>query len=176
MVRYETLFLACLLGSATAAKQSLHSDNGRLNCGIFGSGDQQAAENMYGDLKFHGLKDKVYPIAPGACNRVHCWGTTAIYVCNDSPKEVKLKGEWIAKGVKCVLENCCTKIMTGATYHHGISGQYFINGMGQNMNINIGYGNCNDPPSIRPSNAGGWNINGVCGGGVLNPASVNCEV
>lgn len=94
----------------------------------------------------------------------------------DGPKDVALKGEWIAKGMSCILENCCQNTMTGVTYHKGISGQYFISGMGQNMNINIGYGNCRDPPSIRPNNAGGWDVNGVCSGGVRNPASVHCEI
>lgn len=94
----------------------------------------------------------------------------------DGPGNVVLKGEWIAKGMRCILDNCCKTVMTGVTYHNGISGQYFVSGMGQNMNINIAYGNCRDPPSIRPSNAGGWDVNGVCAGGVLNPASVHCEI
>ncbi|KAG8160526.1 hypothetical protein KVR01_010062 [Diaporthe batatas] len=176
MVRPDIVLLACLMGSATAVKQSQHSDSGRLHCGIFGSGAINTAQDMYSKMRYKSLKDKMFTIKPGQCDRVHCYDTTGIYVCNDGPVNVALKGEWIAKGIRCILDNCCKTEMTGFKYHNGISGQYFIKGMGQNMNINVGYGNCRDPPSIRPSNAGGWDVNGVCAGGVLNPASVNCEV
>lgn len=82
MVRYENFLLACLLGSATAVKQSQHSDDGRLHCGIFGSGAETTAHKMYSQMRFENLKDKTFTIKPGRCDRVHCHDTTGVYVCN----------------------------------------------------------------------------------------------
>ena len=92
MIRYEKLVLACLLGSAAASfvpsdtnldtRETQVSDNGRLFCGIFGSGSKDNIENMQLDLQVGGLKDRMYKIGPGECNRVHCYETTGIYVCN----------------------------------------------------------------------------------------------
>ena len=44
-----------------------------------------------------------------------------------------------------------------------------------NFNIAVAYGNCQDPLNIRPSNAGGWDVNGVCKGGVMVPDLVDCS-
>lgn len=58
--------------------------------------------------------------------------------------------------------------------YFGQSGQRFYTGMGLNFNIAVGYGNCRDPVNIKPSNAQGWDVNGVCMGGVKVPGRVVC--
>lgn len=93
MVHYAPLFLACLLGSATASfapnerlpdrRSQAVSTDGTLHCGIFGTGDKSTIENLNYDLRPGGkLTDKTFTIGPGQCNRVHCYDTSAIYVCN----------------------------------------------------------------------------------------------
>lgn len=94
----------------------------------------------------------------------------------DGNVEVPLKGSWIAKGVRCIFKNCCKKDWSGVKQNKGISGQYFITGMGLNLNIAVGYGNCGDPANIRPNNALGWGVNPVCMGGVNTPGILDCEV
>jgi hypothetical protein len=102
--------------------------------------------------------------------------TTYVMSVQDSNLEAPLKGEWIAKGVRCIFNNCCKKDWSGVKHNKGISGQYFIRGMGQNLNIAVGYGNCRDPVNIRPNNALGWGVNPVCMGGVQNPGILSCEI
>lgn len=93
MVHDAPLILACLLGSAAAGlapsewrpgrRSSGVSSDGTLHCGIFGSGDKSTIENLNYDMRAGGkLTDKTYIIGPGQCNRVHCYDTSAIYVCN----------------------------------------------------------------------------------------------
>lgn len=94
MVRHTILFTACLLGSAAASfalsdknldrRETQVSDNGKLFCGIFGSGSKDNIENLEIDLSVGKLADKMYTIGAGQCNRVHCDDTTGIYVCNVS--------------------------------------------------------------------------------------------
>lgn len=81
MVHYASLLLACLLGSATASNKQV-SDDGTLHCGNFGSGDKSTVSGLERDLSTGSLKDKMFKIPPGECNRVHCDDTTGIYVCN----------------------------------------------------------------------------------------------
>lgn len=93
----------------------------------------------------------------------------------DGGKDLTLTGAQIAKGVKCIYDNCCRKDLDGWGHQNlGQSGQRFYSGMGLSFNIAVGYGNCRDPVNIRPSNAEGWDVNGVCMGGVMIPSFVNC--
>ena len=89
-----TLLLACLMGSAAAGsipsdntsvdkRSSVQvSDDGRLHCGIFGSGSKDNLGNMEMELSRGKLAERKYNIGAGECNRVHCDATTGIYVCN----------------------------------------------------------------------------------------------
>lgn len=94
----------------------------------------------------------------------------------DGTADIRLNGPQIAKGVGCVHDNCCRRDADFGVNYKGTSGQKFFQAMGMNFNIATGYANCNDPPNIRPSNAGGWNVNPVCMGGVLNPNAVTCGI
>ncbi|KAJ4410255.1 hypothetical protein N0V82_009307 [Gnomoniopsis sp. IMI 355080] len=149
------------------------SVDGTLYCGIFASGDRTTASGLLTDLDA-GANGKVahssFTIPSGGCERVHCWDTTGIYACNDDSKAITLSGNDIWAVVNHVFKICCQEIvdMFGAT-GPGLSGQKFIRGTGENWNAVIAYGNCRSSNTIKPSDAGGWNVNPVCEGGDSNP-------
>lgn len=93
----------------------------------------------------------------------------------DGGHAITLTGAQIGKSVKCIYRLCCRDDFTGLSQNYGQSGQRFYRGMGMNFNVAVAYGNCQDPHNIRPSNAGGWEVNGVCKGGVLVPDLVQCD-
>lgn len=101
--------------------------------------------------------------------------TTHTCSVQDGGHAITVTGGQIAQSVKCIYRYCCREDITGTEKNFGQSGQRFIRGMGMNFNIAVAYGNCRDPTNIRPSNAGGWEINGVCKGGILIPDHLNCD-
>lgn len=93
MVHHASLLLACALSSAAASfapsdtnlderSNTQVSTDGTLHCGIFGSGNKDTVSGLERDLSNGKLKDTMFHIKGGECNRVHCDDTTGIYVCN----------------------------------------------------------------------------------------------
>lgn len=94
MVHYTSVLRACLLGSCAASivpsdtnmdRRSVQvSTDKTLYCGVFGSGAKDTMATLEHDLVSGKHKKRVWTIGPGECNRVHCYQTTGIYVCNAS--------------------------------------------------------------------------------------------
>jgi hypothetical protein len=62
------------------------SVDGTLVCGSFATGSKDQAPGLVADLRSGGkISDKTWDIKAGTCNRVHCWATTGIYICNVRP-------------------------------------------------------------------------------------------
>lgn len=69
------------------AARATESVDGTLYCGIFASGDKGTAAGLLTDLDAgaHGkIAHKSFTIPSRGCERVTCWDTTGIYVCNVS--------------------------------------------------------------------------------------------
>lgn len=57
---------------------------GRLNCGNFPNADGSMAKSLVAALGEGGLATRSYEVASHGCNRVNCWDTSGVYVCNVS--------------------------------------------------------------------------------------------
>jgi hypothetical protein len=78
----------------------------------------------------------------------------------DNKDSITLKGKQIGMAIKWVRDHCCFAGPRSYTSDNFVSGQQFTP---WGWNVNAGYGNCNDPPEIRPHMAGGWGVNkGTC--------------
>lgn len=94
----------------------------------------------------------------------------------DHKKEMKIAGHMIAKGLKCITDNCCRDDWDSRdNYQKGQSGQKFYRGMESNFNIVLAYGNCGHDANVKPHDEGGWNVNPVCMGGVMVPDYDGCS-
>lgn len=60
------------------------SFTGMQYCGNFANGNAGMVESLADKLNQGDLKTRVYNIGAGGCNRVQCWDTSGIYVCNVS--------------------------------------------------------------------------------------------
>lgn len=93
----STVLTLLLLGNSLAAPGAelpSHEDaaiisradgsvDGTLTCGTFATGSKHQAPGLVSDLRAGGkIADKTWDVKAGACNRVHCWDTTGIYICN----------------------------------------------------------------------------------------------
>ncbi|KAI3390634.1 hypothetical protein diail_9013, partial [Diaporthe ilicicola] len=120
---------------------------GRVICGLYANADYV----MIADLS-HSLenkdKDRTWDIGPKACNRVTCWDTSAIYICNDNEHQITVTGPEISKATRWIRYHCCGEYSNKEI----INGQQFTP---WGWNANVGYGNCRDPPQIRPHMAEG---------------------
>lgn len=94
----------------------------------------------------------------------------------DNSKEMRVAGHMVAKGVKCITDNCCTVSTVNNNFSKGQSGQKFYRGAGASFNIVVAYGNCGHDANVRPADELGWGVNGVCDGGVLSPEYDGCDV
>lgn len=54
---------------------------GKATCGVYAMADYHKFNDLLGDM-IGDLKDKEFKIDGGQCDRVHCYDTTAFYVCN----------------------------------------------------------------------------------------------
>lgn len=57
---------------------------GKLYCGNFANANGHMAVSLVSALG-NSLKGHSYPVAAHGCNRVNCWDTSGVYVCNVSP-------------------------------------------------------------------------------------------
>lgn len=57
---------------------------GKLHCGNFANANGQMAGNLVSALNAGSLKTHEYSVAAHGCNRVNCWDTSGVYVCNVS--------------------------------------------------------------------------------------------
>lgn len=62
-------------------RQQPGSGRGKAVCGRYANADYHKARDLLFDLD-NKLAGNDYKIKPGQCNRVHCYDTSAIYVCN----------------------------------------------------------------------------------------------
>lgn len=62
-------------------RQQPGSGRGKVICGKYANGDFSKSRDLIWDLD-NKLSGNDYTIDGGQCNRVHCYDTTAIYVCN----------------------------------------------------------------------------------------------
>ena len=100
-----------------------------------------------------------YTLQPGVCQRVYCYDTTAVYVCNNDndpqAPNVTMAGYdvgWMADRLSLL---CCDS-------HHASSAQLFHPTAG--WNTVVGYGNCRHDPAEPPSafGIGNGGVNGNC--------------
>ncbi|KAF3766075.1 hypothetical protein M406DRAFT_68456 [Cryphonectria parasitica EP155] len=173
-----------LLLTATAAAAALatpappqlepradESLDGTLFCGNFATGAKGTASGLLTDLDAgaHGkISRKEFTVAAGGCQRVTCWDTTGIYVCNDESTTLTLSGNDVWYAANSVYKLCCRQDYSGLTYNPGISGQKFIRTDTHDYNVVIGYGDCKHPVDVRPSAQGGGGVNPSCVGGDIN--------
>lgn len=68
--------------SPTALITSRDAVSGMQFCGIFAPAHGPMAGDLIAKLGQGDLKDRVYTTAAGGCNRVQCWDTSGVYVCN----------------------------------------------------------------------------------------------
>lgn len=63
------------------------SNDGTLHCGNFATGSKITSRGLLTDIDA-GANGKIaaatFLVKAGACQRVHCWDTTGVYVCNVS--------------------------------------------------------------------------------------------
>lgn len=79
-----------LLAASTvlASPLDLRTDeslDGTMYCGTVATGSKTTVRGLLTDLDAGAngkISGKTFTIAAGACQRVHCWDTTGIYVCN----------------------------------------------------------------------------------------------
>ncbi|ROW03756.1 hypothetical protein VMCG_05419 [Cytospora schulzeri] len=187
MIKHLSLFSAALLlvlGNTLAAPETEilgredgglgyradESIDGTLVCGSFATGSKDQAPGLVSDLRSGGkIARKTFLIKAGACNRAHCWDTTAIYICNDASRDLIVRGTDIGDAAQHIYNNCCRTDYTNNKFNAGISGQKFVRDGKVDYNVVLGYGNCRDSPDIRPYNEGGQGVNGKCVGGDINP-------
>lgn len=55
---------------------------GMQYCGVFANADGGMASQLVNKLGQGSLKSRGYSVAAHGCNRVQCWDTSAVYVCN----------------------------------------------------------------------------------------------
>ena len=80
----------------------------------------------------------------------------------DNKDPITIIGKQIAISFVYIRNYCCKVGPRSGNDDNFINGQQFTP---WGWNSNAGYGNCNDPVEIRPSNAGGWGVNkGSCNG------------
>ncbi|KJR88183.1 uncharacterized protein SPSK_07918 [Sporothrix schenckii 1099-18] len=126
-------------------------------CGVFNTG--MPATIRAGAMSLRAI-NMTYSLPPGACQRVYCYDTTAVYVCNSNSDDglapnVTMTGYgvgWMADRLSLL---CCDS-------HHAASAQLFHPTAG--WNTVVGYGNCRHDPAEPPSSFGTSNggVNGFC--------------
>ncbi|CAK7225079.1 hypothetical protein SCUCBS95973_005738 [Sporothrix curviconia] len=136
-------------------------------CGIFNTG--MPATIRQGALSLR-VVNFTYTLQAGTCERVYCYDTSAVYVCNNN---VQVPGGttgtaaiagydigWMADRLSLL---CCDP-------HHGTSAQLFHPTAG--WNTVVGYGNCRHDPAEPPSAYGTGNggVNGDCIPGESRPS------
>ncbi|PSS00603.1 hypothetical protein BD289DRAFT_479478 [Coniella lustricola] len=145
--------------------------DGTLFCGNFATGSKATAAGLLTDLDA-GANGKIshseFVNSAGACQRVTCWDTTGVYVCNDESQSLTISGNQVYTAANSVYKLCCRVDYSGLTYNPGISGQKFIKTGEYNYNVIISYGDCNHPVNVRPSQEGGYGVNAGCVGGDIN--------
>lgn len=70
---------------------------GRAVCGIYANADFDKFVELVYDFD-NDLRDKDYTVAAGECNRVSCYDTTAIWVCNVGLFTITHPSKFYAKG------------------------------------------------------------------------------
>ncbi|CAK7215994.1 hypothetical protein SBRCBS47491_002680 [Sporothrix bragantina] len=131
-------------------------------CGIFNTG--MPATIRQGALSLR-VVNFTYTLQAGTCQRVYCYDTSAVYVCNNNVQvpSVTIAGYdigWMADRLSLL---CCDP-------HHASSAQLFHPTAG--WNTIVGYGNCRHDPAEPPSAYGTGNggINGDCIPGESRPS------
>lgn len=123
-------------------------------CGIFNTG--MPATIRQGALSLR-VVNFTYTIQAGACQRVFCYDTSAVYVCNDNTQvpSLTIAGFDIGWMVDRLSLLCCDP-------HHASSAQLFH--PTAQWNTIVGYGNCRHDPAEPPSSFGTGNggVNGNC--------------
>ncbi|CAK7271551.1 hypothetical protein SEPCBS119000_004664 [Sporothrix epigloea] len=123
-------------------------------CGIFNTGMPSTIRQGAISLRFVNF---TYTLAAGACQRVFCYDTSAVYICNDNLQApgVTIAGSDIGWMVDRLSLLCCDP-------HHASSAQLFH--PTAQWNTIIGYGNCRHDPAEPPSSFGTGNggVNGNC--------------
>ncbi|POS68767.1 hypothetical protein DHEL01_v212839 [Diaporthe helianthi] len=133
--------------------------SGTVICGIYANANPKKIRDFAYDLDNKDY-NKQWTIGAGQCNRVKCWDTSALYVCNDNKHKITLKGKQIGMATLWIRNHCCLASSEITPTDNQLNGQQFTP---WGWNVNAAYGNCNDPPTIRPSNAGGKGVNpGKC--------------
>lgn len=81
--------LGLLAGNTVLAAPSVEeravtkSHDGTLVCGNFATGTKKDVYNLTNDLSDGGkIGNKRFTVGPRSCQRIHCWNTSAVYICN----------------------------------------------------------------------------------------------
>lgn len=70
-----------------------------------------------------------------------------MYLLQDNKDTISLRGREIGNALSFIADFCCQDGPRDGSDDNVISGQQFTP---WGWNVNAGYGNCNDPTSIRP--------------------------
>ncbi|KAF3766579.1 hypothetical protein M406DRAFT_330384 [Cryphonectria parasitica EP155] len=148
-------FVLAMAGAIDIRSEVVH---GMQYCGNFANADGSMSTQLVDKLGEGDLKDRQYTVAAHGCNRVQCWDTSGVYVCNDNDSELTVSGEQVSDVGELILSGCCMFSASGKDIGQEImSGQQFTQ---WGWNVIVAYADCNVPITEKPSNLGGYGVNG----------------
>ncbi|KAK3710743.1 hypothetical protein LTR37_010162 [Vermiconidia calcicola] len=113
-----------------------------ISCGLYSSADTVDTSHNIDNLNNGNEK----PIAAGTCNRIGCFNTSGVYVCNDNAEDITVTnadGSAFAGLIAGVCYN-------GGEGHHPLSGQAFTSDQG-GYNVVVAFCDSHDPVDTPPS-------------------------
>lgn len=138
-------------GSASTSNGDLFKRDAQTgSCNNFASGDSSDLLYLAGRLRDAGGSCTV---GGGGCSRVGCENTSGLYMCASTSEDVTRECSEIAEYIYSIIGGCGNG---GA--NSGLSGQLFSS---DPFNVVVGYGNCGDAPSVKPSEYTGPGPNGA---------------
>ncbi|KAK3680950.1 hypothetical protein LTR37_021006 [Vermiconidia calcicola] len=120
-----------------AARQSLAKrEVTGIACGLYSTGNEADIGEGLGE------DADTITVAPRSCNRIGCYDTSGVSICNDQDADLSFPMQEAIDNMN-FLKGVCHGPASGEGYYY-ISGQMFITDHG-GYNLNIGYCNNNDP-------------------------------
>ncbi|KAK3709709.1 hypothetical protein LTR37_010736 [Vermiconidia calcicola] len=121
-------------------------------CGLYPSADiANNGENL------RNLEDKGgdVTVSANSCNRIGCFNTSGVYVCNDNDEDITIPMSEATEQMLYLMSICIGGNSIGKD---AVSGRVKVDA---GWNMNVGYCNGNDSPSIPPSGYGWPGPNGT---------------
>ncbi|KAK5170894.1 uncharacterized protein LTR77_004038 [Saxophila tyrrhenica] len=134
-------------------------DLSEVICGFYPSADGWETENK-NEPNLRGKGDQNVHVAAGSCSRVGCYNTSGVYVCNDQDSDLDVPMNEVVDLLDYLGQICLHKKTDDGGQDGNGSGRVTTTDRG-GYNVNIGYCNGNDSPSIPPSGYGWPGPNGT---------------